>query len=120
MSDSISPEFATSVNIKAHKLEEQVPLQLGTVGSHSRINFGLFAEFKIGEILNKHYFDVVNIDQYDVILGTVFMRKYGMVLDFELNEVHIKEKRLDTVIEKESTVQQAHRYAMRPPRNEEE
>jgi hypothetical protein len=32
-SDSISPEFAMSANLKAHELEEPVPLQLGTVGS---------------------------------------------------------------------------------------
>jgi hypothetical protein len=32
--DSLSPEFTMSANLKAHKLEEAVPLQLGTVGSH--------------------------------------------------------------------------------------
>ncbi|KAF8232171.1 hypothetical protein L208DRAFT_1273491, partial [Tricholoma matsutake] len=80
-SDSISPEFAMSANLKAHELEEPVPLQLGTVGSRSKINFGLFTNFEIGEIKNTHYFDVVNIDRYDAILGTVFMRKHGIVLD---------------------------------------
>jgi hypothetical protein len=31
-SDSVSPEFTVSTNLKVHKLEEPVPLQLGTVG----------------------------------------------------------------------------------------
>ncbi|KAF8241016.1 hypothetical protein L208DRAFT_1230055 [Tricholoma matsutake] len=87
MSDSISPEFAMSANLKAHKLEELVPLQLGTVGSCSKINFGLFTDFEISEIKNTHYFDVANIDRYDAILGTVFMRKHGIVLDFEHDKV---------------------------------
>jgi hypothetical protein len=80
-SDSISPEFATSTSLKVHELEEPVPLQLGTVGSRLKINFGLFTNFEIGRIKGNHYFDVVNIDRYDVILGTVFMRKHGIILD---------------------------------------
>jgi hypothetical protein len=48
-SDSILPEFVTSANLKVHELEELVPLQLGTVGSRSKINFGLFTDFEIGK-----------------------------------------------------------------------
>ncbi|KAF8234093.1 hypothetical protein L208DRAFT_1263549 [Tricholoma matsutake] len=98
--DSISPEFTMSVNLKAHELEEPVPLQLGTVGSlsNSKINFGLFTDFEIGGVVNTHYFDVVNFDRYDAILGTMFMRKHSIVLDFEYDKVCIKGKRLDTVI----------------------
>ncbi|KAF8218679.1 hypothetical protein L208DRAFT_1208591, partial [Tricholoma matsutake] len=105
-SDSISPEFAMLANLKAHELEEPVPLQLGTVGSRSKINFGLFTDFEIGEIKNTHYFDVVNIDRYDTILGTMFMRKHGIVLDFKHDEVHVKGKRLDTIIEGPNTFKQ--------------
>ncbi|KAF8219059.1 hypothetical protein L208DRAFT_1178417, partial [Tricholoma matsutake] len=82
-SDSILPEFSMSANLKAHELEEPVPLQLGTVGSHLKINFGLFTNFQIGIVKDTHYFDVVNIDRYNTILGTVFMRKH----DFECDEV---------------------------------
>ncbi|KAF8225953.1 hypothetical protein L208DRAFT_1032312, partial [Tricholoma matsutake] len=78
--DSISPEFTMSANLKAHELEEPVPLQLGTVGSHSKINFGLFTNFEISGVENIHYFDVVNIDRYDAILGTMLMRKHGITV----------------------------------------
>jgi hypothetical protein len=113
-SDSISPEFATSASLKVHELEEPVPLQLGTVGSRSKINFGLFTDFEIGRINGNHYFDVVNIDRYDVILGTVFMRKHSIILDFERDKVRVKGKVLETVVEGESTFRQVRRYAMRP------
>ncbi|KAF8220232.1 hypothetical protein L208DRAFT_1335014 [Tricholoma matsutake] len=107
--DSISPESAMSANLKAHELEEPVPLQLGTVGSCSKINFGLFTDFEIGGVENTHYFDVVNIDRYDAILGTMFMRKHGIVLDFECDEVHIKGKCLDTAeIEEVDDVEEHH------------
>ncbi|KAF8234460.1 hypothetical protein L208DRAFT_1053201, partial [Tricholoma matsutake] len=84
--DSVSPEFIMSANLKVHELEEPVPLQLGMVGSQSKINFGLFAEFKLGTIISKHYFDVINLDRYDAIIGTVFMRKHGIILGFERDQ----------------------------------
>jgi hypothetical protein len=101
-SDSISPEFVTSVGLKVHELEEPVPLQLGTIGSHSKINFGLFTNFEIGRIKGNHYFYVVNIDRYNVILGTMFMRKHSIILDFERNKVCVKGNVLETVVERES------------------
>ncbi|KAF8236988.1 hypothetical protein L208DRAFT_1249811 [Tricholoma matsutake] len=113
--NSILPEFTMSVNLKAHEFEEPVPLQLSTVGSRSKINFGLFTDFEIGGVVNTHYFDVVNINRYDATLGTMFMRKHGIVLDFEHDEVRIKGKRLNTVIEGPNTFMQARWHAIRHP-----
>jgi hypothetical protein len=119
-SDSVSPEFATSANLKAHQLEEPVPLQLGTVGSCSKINFGLFTDFEISKTKDNHYFDIINIDRYDVILGTVFMRKHGIILDFEHDEVRVKGRVLDTIIKGPNSFKQVRRHAMHPhpPRDE--
>ena len=114
-SDSISLEFAMSANLKAHKLEEPVPLQLGKVGSQSKINFRLFADFELNSKKGSHYFDVVNIDRYDVILGTVLMRKHGVTLDFDLDEVRIRGKVLETVVKCKSTIRQVCRDVMRTP-----
>ncbi|KAF8228990.1 hypothetical protein L208DRAFT_1145161, partial [Tricholoma matsutake] len=88
MVDSVSPEFTISANLKVHELEEPVPLQLGMVGSQSKINFGLFAEFKLGTVRANHYFNVINLNRYDAIMGTVFMRKYGLILDFKIDLGH--------------------------------
>ena len=40
----------------------------------------------------KEYFDIVNIDYYDEILGTLFLRKYEVVIDFVNNCLKIKDK----------------------------
>ena len=114
MSDSVSPELAMSVNLKVHELDEPVPLQLGTVGSCSKINFGVFADFKIGKMKDNHYFDIVNINRYDVILGTVFMRKHSITLDFECDEVQVKGRVLDMIIKGPNTFREVRRHAMHP------
>jgi hypothetical protein len=59
-SDSVLPEFTVAANLKVHKLEEPVPLQLGMVGSRSKINFGLFSDFELDSLRGNHYFDVIN------------------------------------------------------------
>ena len=37
---------------------------------------------KIGCNVVKEYFDIANIEHYDAIFGTPFLRKMGIVLDF--------------------------------------
>ena len=46
------------------------------------INYGTCATIKIGRKVVEEYFDITNIEHYDTILGTPFLRKMGIVLDF--------------------------------------
>jgi hypothetical protein len=112
-SDLVSPEFTVAANLKVHELEEPVPLQLGMVGSRSKINFGLFSNFELDSLRGNHYFDVININRYNAIVGTVFMRKHGIVLDFERDEVCLQGRILNTLLESKSTFRQVRRHAMR-------
>lgn len=90
--DSITPEFAYICKAGRIDLTEPMGLQLGTKGSRTRINFGAQAEIRVGEVCEKHYFDVVDIDKYDAILGTVFCRQNGVILDFAKNRVWVRGK----------------------------
>jgi hypothetical protein len=80
--DSITPEFAFVTKAKQVKLEEQVILQLGCVGSRSKISYGTKVPVEIGGVKEEAYFDLVNIDRYDCIIGTPFMNAHGVCLDF--------------------------------------
>ena len=40
----------------------------------------------------KEYFDIINIDYYDVILGTPFLRKHEVIIDFINNCLRMKDK----------------------------
>ena len=46
------------------------------------INYGTYATIKIGCKVVEEYFNITNIEHYDAILGTPFLRKMGIVLDF--------------------------------------
>ncbi|KZP14865.1 hypothetical protein FIBSPDRAFT_751247, partial [Athelia psychrophila] len=86
-SDSVSPDFTQVAKVPTRTLEPPVPLQLGCVGSRSMINFGASARIRVGPIDTEEYFDVVNIDKYDAVIGTPFMVKHKIALDFEKMEI---------------------------------
>ena len=83
MTVSITQDFARVAKLNIKELENPVPLQLGTVGSHSMINFGAKARLELRPITDDDtYLDIVNIDRYDMIIGTPLMCKHRFVLDF--------------------------------------
>jgi len=46
------------------------------------IQYGAWAELKIGDFRTQRYFDVVNLDRYQVILGTPFLREFEIMLNY--------------------------------------
>ncbi|KAF7965635.1 hypothetical protein HWV62_42444 [Athelia sp. TMB] len=90
--DSITPEFGFASRTRQFKLDEQITLQLGCVGSRSKIVYGAVAPVTITGITEEMYFDVVNIDKYDAILGTPFLQRHGILLDFKRGGVIANDK----------------------------
>ncbi|KAJ7864871.1 hypothetical protein B0H13DRAFT_2353392 [Mycena leptocephala] len=108
--DSITPEFAKATNCKSIKLDEQVTLQLGCVGSRSKINYGTRAPVNFGGIRGHVYFDQANLDRYDGVIGTPFMNKHGILLDFANREIRFPNNR---TIKALSTIEEASLLATR-------
>ncbi|KAK0228072.1 hypothetical protein IW262DRAFT_1263602, partial [Armillaria fumosa] len=88
-STAMSPHFTDVSRALVFNLVEPVTLQLGTVGSRSKINFGTIADLEMAGLTFKDYIDIVNIDRYDLLMGTPFMHQHGVVLDFKRNCVSI-------------------------------
>ncbi|GJE92036.1 hypothetical protein PsYK624_081890 [Phanerochaete sordida] len=78
----VSPDFARVAKIPVFELTNPVGLQLGCVGSRSRINYGTRALVDVGGRREETYFDIVNVDHYDVILGIPYMIATGLLVDF--------------------------------------
>ncbi|EPT01769.1 hypothetical protein FOMPIDRAFT_1106552, partial [Fomitopsis schrenkii] len=87
--DSLSPDFARVARVPLVELENPAVLQLGCVGSRSRISHGTTVPVMWGSFSREVYFDVVNLDRYDAVLGTPFMRQFGVCLDFARNAIRL-------------------------------
>src|SRR6266481_1444643 len=78
----ISPNFTQATGLVMFKREQPVALQLACIGSKSTINYGACSTISFGNQCVEETFNIVNIDYYDVILGTPFMRWLGITLGF--------------------------------------
>ena len=88
----ISPSFIRVAKIEPFPLENTIGIQLAVTGSKSGINYGANATIKYNEKELKEYFDIVNIDYYDTILGMEFLRKHKVIIDFVNHCLKIKDK----------------------------
>jgi hypothetical protein len=110
--DALSPEFARVADMKIFALKEPITVRLGTRGSRSSIIYGTDAVVKYEGIDDRHYFDIVNVDKYDAIIGLVFMRRFGVLLDPVTDQVIVNGKHYPTLSEKEEKEALVRRYTM--------
>ena len=73
-------------------LEKPISIQLAVTGSKSVINYGTNTTIKINGKELKKYFDVVNINYNDTILGTPFLKKFKIVIGFAKDCLKVKDK----------------------------
>ena len=78
----MSPNFARAAKLRVVPLERPVNLQLAIVGSRSIVNYGTSGRVTFGGFVSNKYFDITNVNYYDIILGTPFLKKWGISLDF--------------------------------------
>ena len=78
----ISPDFTCVTGLVTKKLKNPVALQLVCVSSKSTISYGATSTIAFRNHHIKEYFNVANINYYDVILGTPFLRRLRITLDF--------------------------------------
>jgi hypothetical protein len=95
---SVMHDFAHIANLVVMQLDNLILLQLGTVDSHSMINFGTRTRLELGPIKEDDaYLDVINIDRYDMIIGTPFMCRHGLILDFGTDALTAHRKPIPTL-----------------------
>ena len=80
------------MRIEPFPLDKPISIQLAVTGSKSVINYGVNTTIKYNEKEWKEYFDIVNIDYYDAILGTLFLKKHEVIIDFMNHCLRIKDK----------------------------
>lgn len=116
MSTAMSLAFADISKALVSRLRNPVMLQLDTVGSHAQINFGTMSTVTSQGYSGPKYFDVINIDKYDIIMGRLFMHCNRVVLDFERKCVIVNGKEIPgTVLNGEAADKVAQRHCMHKP-----
>ncbi|KAF8238372.1 hypothetical protein L208DRAFT_1491907 [Tricholoma matsutake] len=83
----LTPAFAQVADIRVFPLTNPHLLQLGTVGSQATMNYGVDIRLEAPGISNNTYVDIANFDHYDMIIGTPFMHRNKVILDFENKQV---------------------------------
>ncbi|KIL55333.1 hypothetical protein M378DRAFT_1045040, partial [Amanita muscaria Koide BX008] len=76
LSDFMSSSLADQLKVEKKILTTPLGVQLAVQGSRSKINQGTTALFEYQNIKEKRYFDIINLSNYELILGTPFMYQY--------------------------------------------
>jgi hypothetical protein len=79
--EMVSHDAVRLIGKNPSELNEPVPLQLAVAGSRSSIHYGIRVDTLIGGSPIETYFDVVNIDYYDVVLGMPFLKTHRVIID---------------------------------------
>ena len=88
----ISPNFIRAAKIEPFLLDKPIGIHLMVTASKSVINYGANMTIKYDRKELKEYLDIINIDYYDAILGTPFLRKHEVIIDFVNNCLKVKDK----------------------------
>lgn len=89
LGDFISTALVDQLRLKKVELAKQIPLHLAVQGSKSRVSHGLTCQLEYQTIKSARYFDVINLSNYDVILGTPFLFQHRVTIGFNASRVVI-------------------------------
>ena len=70
LGDFVSTALVDQLKLAKVALTKPLSLQLAVQGSRSKVNWGVKAAFQYQNIKEERYFDVANLSNYDLILGT--------------------------------------------------
>lgn len=95
--NAISSSFATVHKTKNFTLKSPVCIQMGCTGSQGIITTGTNASLTLGPKTETTYFDILNMDHYNVILEVGLMLKFKIHLDFEHQKIQFSDTTLDSL-----------------------
>ena len=80
MADFVSTTTVEQLKLKKEIYAKPLSVQLAVHGSRSKINCGTRVRFGYQSIDCERRFDIANLDNYDVILGTPFLYQHKVVI----------------------------------------
>ena len=80
MADFVSTMVVEQLKLRKETYAKPLSVQLAVHGSQSKINCGTKVNFKYQDIDCERRFDITNLDNYDVILGTLFLFQHKIAI----------------------------------------
>ncbi|KAJ3558319.1 hypothetical protein NP233_g11531 [Leucocoprinus birnbaumii] len=83
MGDFISTTIAQQLNVPKFELAKVIPVQMACQGSRSNINYRTKVQFTYQKLNYQREFDVMNLANYDIVLGTPFLYQHKVSICME-------------------------------------
>jgi hypothetical protein len=99
--DAISPDFTRATGTRPEPKESALKIRLGTKGSSASTSYEVNPTLDFGNTKFKHALDVVNLDRWDLLLGSPFCNQYGVVLDYKARTIRFGETTLNALSREE-------------------
>ncbi|KIN96997.1 hypothetical protein M404DRAFT_32735 [Pisolithus tinctorius Marx 270] len=93
LADFMSVTLAEQLQVKRVPLEKPLTIQLAVQGSRSKVNFSAKVRFQYQNIDCERHFDVMNLQNYDLILGTPFLYQHKVMVGLHSPRVVIGSSR---------------------------
>lgn len=87
LADFMSATLAEQLDVTHIELAKPLTVQLAVQGSRSKVNYGTKVLLQYQEISSERYFDIINLQNYDLILGTPFLFQHQVMVG--LNELRV-------------------------------
>ena len=102
--DAISPDFARAVGIKPITKENAINIHLAMKGSTSTTSYEVEVDLNLGDATIRHPLKVLNLDRWDVILGSYFCRHYNANIDYPMDTIRISDINIKTLSKDEEAL----------------
>jgi hypothetical protein len=89
LADFILTTLADQLKLKLDQLAKSIPCTMAASGSRTMIQGSTQVEFKLEEIIETCQFDIMNLERWDLILGTPFLYQHSVSLGFNPSHLSI-------------------------------
>lgn len=89
LADFMSTRLADQLKVPLEVLAKPLGVQMAAVGSRSMVFATTTVDFEYQSVKSKRRFDIMNLDNYDMILGTPFIYQHKVVLGLNPTQVGI-------------------------------
>ncbi|KZS89811.1 hypothetical protein SISNIDRAFT_416465, partial [Sistotremastrum niveocremeum HHB9708] len=89
MADFMSTTLAEQLNVPQVPLEKPINIQLASRGSRTVVNYSTTVQLQYEDIDEKRHFDIMNVEGYDLILGTPFLYQHKVLIGINPPQMYI-------------------------------